>query len=136
MQGTEPNEYTKIVDYEPIPQDPSDSTKGIYDAFINDQKPVVAPKKVEEPKPVVKVEPTRIKTGIASIDPDDINADAHEESHEDSVSAYAEFAAANAVVGTPDAAEEASKISPITIENEKPKPVEKPVPEAEPSAFA
>jgi len=39
-------------------------------------------------------------------------------------------------VGTPNAAEEASKISPIRIENEKPKPVVAPTPEAEPSAFA
>lgn len=46
------NEYTKIVDYQPVPSD-DDSVRGVYRAFELSQQPKPAPKPLPPPPKIV-----------------------------------------------------------------------------------
>ena len=46
------NEYTKIVDYQPIPTD-DDSVRGVYRAFELSQQPKPAPKPLPPPPKII-----------------------------------------------------------------------------------
>ena len=99
------------MDYDPIPTDDADSTRGIYTQFIKSQElPKEAPKpKVEAPKPV-KREAVRMKTGVSIADAEDINADHENSEGYQDFAAYAEFTAKNSIVGLPNAEEELKNI--------------------------
>lgn len=103
------NEYTKIVDYQPIPESSDDSVRGVYNEFQLAQKPKPIPKPLPPPPKIKsrqeriyeKVEHEMKKKKTSEVDPDDIQIDKgdFDGTVNSNVDDYAEFLSAKATYG-------------------------------------
>ena len=112
------NEYTKIVDYQPVPES-DDSVRGIYSAFQAAQKPKPvykppppAPKIMSRQERIFNKVQSEMKRGkIGEVDPDDIQMDRgdFDGTVNSNVDDYADFLAAKAQFGDKGSASEKSQ---------------------------